>query len=236
MSNNFGYAHFQPDDVASDLNAMAYIARQVLAQVDTMKIVKVIGVHPGSGSPPAVGTVDVQPLVNQIDGEGFGVAHGIVYGLPFMRWQAGGWAIVADPVVGDTGLLICADRDISNVVKNNAQANPGSRRRHNMSDGIYLGAILGAAPTSYFQANSDGTWKLADKAGNVIVSATSGISLTPAGGTLTVNGTISVTGGVNVTGNIAATGTITAGVGGADSVTLQLHTHTANNTPPTAGT
>jgi len=223
-SNNFGYAHFQPEDASTPLNSMAYVVKQMLAQVDTMKIVKVTGVHSGSGSPPAPGTVDVQPLVNQIDGEGYGVAHGTIYGLPFMRWQAGGWAIVADPVVGDIGLLVCADRDISSVVKNKAKANPGSRRRHSISDGVYLGAILGAAPTSYFQLNSDGTLKIADKQGNVIQTSSNGFALT---------------GNMTVTGNLAVSSSITDTSGA--GISLTTHTHGGVTTggglsgPPTPG-
>jgi phage gp45-like len=50
------------------------------------------------------------------------------------------------------------------------------------------------------------------------------------------SGGIAITGNVALTGNLSVSGSVTAGVGGGDSVTLQGHKHTANNTPPTAGT
>jgi hypothetical protein len=219
------YGQLTPEDVTSDLDMMNFVVRQVLNQVDTVKVVKVIAVHPGSGSPPAGGTVDVQPLVNQIDGNGFPTSHGTVFGLPYTRMQAGAWAIIADPAVGDMGLIVCADRDSSSVIANKAQANPGSRRKHNIADGFYIGAALNAAPTSYFQLNSDGTFKIADSKGNVLQTSGSGFSLT---------------GNVVVTGNFSASGTIsdTSGAG----LSLTTHTHSGVTTgggtsgPPTPGT
>ena len=228
-----GYGQLTPEDAGSDLDVISFTIRQTLAQVDTAKVVKIIAVHPGSGSPPGAGTVDVQPLVNQIDGNGFSVPHGVIYGLPYARMQAGGFAVVADPAVGDKGVVVCADRDISSVTANSGTvSNPGSRRKHNIADGVYFGAggVYGTSPTSYIQVNSDGTLKIADSQGNVILTSASGITFTPAGGTMTVVGTIAVTGGVVVSGAVIA------GFGGGDQVGLQTHVHTANNTPPTAGT
>lgn len=210
----FGYGRMTPEDFATDSNAIAFVVRQILSQAATAKVVTVVSVTPGSGSPPAPGTVDVMPLVKQIDGNGNAVGHGTVYGLRYVRLQAGPWAIVADPAVGDVGIIVCADRDSSSVV-DKTPVTPRSRRRFNISDGIYIGGILGQAPKAYFQLNSDGTLKLSDQNGNVLQTSSSGFM---------------------ITGNLKVSGSITAGVGGGPQVGLQTHTHPANGSPPTPGT
>ena len=233
MSNtDFGYGQVGLDDGSSDLNTIVAIARQLIQRIDVMKLVKVTAIHPGSGTPPAGGTVDVLPLVNQIDGNGNPVQHGTVYGLPVFRLQAGPWAIIADPVIGDYGFVVCADRDSSLVLKTPGQANPGSRRRYNLADGIFIGGVgsMNGAPTSYLQLKSDGSWSLTDKFGNMLLGNSSGITATPASG-----------GVFKVSGNLQVTGTIMGGEGGADTVNLTTHTHTGVQTgggtsgPPTPG-
>lgn len=200
-------------DANSEFNAISAIVRVMLSEVRTVVPVKVVAVTGGGvgASPP---TVDVQPLVMQMDGAGNTTPHGLVLGLPVIRWQAGGAAIVADPVVGDIGLVLICDRDVSAVETAQGQAAPGSFRRHNLADGIYLGGILNAAPTKYVALTSAGI-KLVDGNGNIVEMKA---------------------GSIAITGNVTVTGSIIAGFGGGDQVGLQTHLHTANNTPPTAGT
>lgn len=220
----FGYGQISDDDSTDDLTAIVAIIRQLIGQLNVMKLVQVKAVTPGTGTPPTGGTVDVQLLVSQLDGQGNPVQHGIVHGLPVFRLQAGPWAIIADPVVGDYGFIVCADRDSSLVLKNPGIANPGSiGRRYNVADGVYVGGVgsMNAAPTSWVQLNSDGTWNLTDKNGNVLKGSSNGIA---------------ITGNVAVRGNITATGSIISGFGGADQVGLQTHTHPSNGSPPTPGT
>ncbi len=242
-TSSFGYGQLGPDDGAEELNAIAFVCRQLIERLDTMKLVQVQAVHPGSGSPPAAGTVDVLPLVSQIDGNGYPVKHGTVYGLPYFRMQGGPWAIVCDPAVNDYGYIVCADRDSSLVVKTPGQQNPGSRRRYNMADGVYVGGILNPVPAAWVWLKSDGTLQISDKQGNVLQTSSSGFALT---GNVMVTGTLTATkletgeDGLTVTGNITATGSITAGQGGADQVGLQTHEHptaaTGSPSPPTPGT
>lgn len=65
----------------------------------------------------------------------------------------------------------------------------------------------------------------------------------PAGSnTIHLSGAVMIQGNVSIIGNLTVTGTITAGSGGADSVTLQAHTHkgvqtgSGTSAGPTAGT
>jgi hypothetical protein len=195
-------------DDSSDYNARDFHIRQAIGQVRTSVPVKIIAVHGGGiGAAP---TVDVQPLINQIDGQGNQTPHGIIYGLPCTRNQGGGNAIINDPLVGDVGNIVISDRDTSSLKSNQGQqSNPGSFRTHDLADGVYHGAMLNPAnPDQYVQFTTTGM-KLVDKNGNVIEMKS---------------------GSIAITGNLTVTGSITAGFGTGDAVTLQGHTHPT--TPP----
>lgn len=209
------YGHQIPNDSSSDVGAVSAIVRAMMARMDTMKLVMVKKVTGGGEGNPA-GTVDVQPLVQQIDGNGYGTDHGIVPGIPWSRLQAGKSGLICDPVVGDIGYVVAADRDTSKVRNTKAVALPGSRRRFKIADGVYAGSILGAAPTCYVLFTPDGHIKIVDVDGNVIQSSASGWTITPRSGQP-----------VTVNGDIHATGAIIAGFGGIDQVGLQTHLHTS---------
>ncbi len=144
----------RPTDFSGDYNAQLFVIRQVLSKVNVAAIVEILAVYGGAVGP--VGYVDVQPLVNQTDGYGNAIPMGIIRHLPYMRAQGGTNAIIIDPQVGDVGICIFADKDSSSVVATGAQANPGSRRRFAVTDGIYLGGMLNGTPVQYIQflANS----------------------------------------------------------------------------------
>ena len=168
-------------------NATSFVVQQMLGRISTVKMVKVMGVDTGAG------TVDVQPLVNQIDGAGNSQAHGTVYGLPYFRYQSGTVAIIVDPTVGDMGLVVVCDRDSSAAKANKGTANPGSYRRFSLSDGIYLGGILNAEPTRWVKVTDSG---IDIKHDQQVVSEVGSTKLTvgPSGviieGALVVNGTL----------------------------------------------
>ena len=93
--------------------------------------------------------------------------------------------------------------------------NPGSFRRFDLADGIYLGGILGfnGNPTQYVQFNNQGM-TLADLNGNKVVMNNLGITLQSATGNVIINnlllsGQILGANGAAYSGNIHTTGTIT---------------------------
>jgi hypothetical protein len=230
-SGSVGAGQQYPEDSNSDYSTTVFIVRQMMALLEIMTPVQVVHVHPGSGSPPAAGTVDVQPLVSQLDGSGNAVQHGIVYGLPYFRLQGGSWSIICDPAVNDFGFIVSASRDISNVVKKPGIQNPGSNRKYSYSDSVYLGGMINAVPAATLWLKSDGTWVLTDKPGNVLQGTSSGITMTPVSGqALTVNGPITATG--KITGSDFSDGTVTS---------YKTHTHSGVTTgggtsgPPTPG-
>ncbi len=144
-----------PQSGATEFNAQQYQIRQLLAMVNVGTLVEVVSVTNSGGLSP-VGFVDVQPLVNQLDGYGNPVPHGILHNLPYLRIQGGANAVIIDPQKGDIGIAVFADRDISKVKASKSQNNPGSYRRFDMADGMYFGGSLNGTPSQYVQFNSTG--------------------------------------------------------------------------------
>lgn len=149
------YGTQQVNSATAEYNAMLFVVSQILAGRHHVAIVRVIAAT-SAGQLAKPGTVDVQPMVSQLDGMGNAVPHGVVNGLPYVRLQGGTSAFILDPAVGDIGLALFADRDVSTVKNTGNFAAPGSLRQNDMADGIYLGGLLNGAPTQYVQFNADG--------------------------------------------------------------------------------
>lgn len=224
-ADNIGYGQMTPFDTGSEFNVTAFIIRQMIARMSTMKLVRVEAVH-SNGEVAAAGTVDVLPLVMLVDGNRNATAQGVVHGIPWWRLQGGAWAVICDPVVGDIGYVVVSDRDISAVKATGKPSPPGSLRKFDLADGVYVGGVLNAAPTSYVQLKEDGGLKIVDGHGNVLETSSTGFALT---------------GNVLVTGSIQATGAVQAGHGTGDQIGLQTHLHTSGGSGsptsvPTPGT
>lgn len=178
--SDFGYGQKDPSDSTSKFNELMFVIRQELGRLRIMTVVEVVAVTGGGGAVGQAGTVDVLPMVNQIDGLGNAVPHGVVHGIPYYRMQAGISAVIMDPVVGDLGLALISDRDISSVIANRGQANPGSLRQFDLSDSIYLGGVLNAAPTQYVQFTSTGI--------TISTTGSGGINLLTGAGQVSITG------------------------------------------------
>lgn len=198
MASEAYFGQAGPTATGSDLNAISFLIRQELSKVRTNVPVKIIAVHGGGAA--AAPTVDVQPLIKQTDGQGNSTDHGIIYGIPVSRSQGGGSTIINDPKVGDIGHMSISDRDTSALKANQGSTStPGSQRMHDMSDGIYTGAILNPAnPTQAVQFTDTGV---------KIFGA--------GGGIMEINGA-----DVYITGTLHVTGDVIAG-----TVSLQHHVH-----------
>lgn len=156
MSGQFGYQGAQnPSSATSEYNTHAFVIRQILSQISTATLVQIKAVTNAGGISP-VGFVDVLPLVNQIDGGNGAMPHGIIHNLPYFRLQGGANAIILDPQVGDIGIAVFADRDISSVKATKGVGNPGSKRRFDMSDGLYVGGVINGTPNQYIAFSSNG--------------------------------------------------------------------------------
>lgn len=150
-----------PSSASSDYNKIWFLVRQMIGRIRTATLVQVQSVSNSGGIDP-IGTVDVLPLINMIDGFGNPTQHGTIFNLPYCRVQGGANAIILDPKIGDIGVAIFADRDISTVKSSatqgggNNQANPGSRRRHDWADGLYVFSVIANPPIQYIQFTDTG--------------------------------------------------------------------------------
>lgn len=145
----------KPETAEGDFNAISFVVRQILSGANTSTLVQVKAVT-NTGEVSPVGYVDVHPMVNMLDGYGHPIPHATIYNLPYMRLQGGTNAIILDPQVGDIGIAIFAQNDISSVKKNKAVSNPGSMRRNAMSDGLYIGGVLNGSPVQYVRFSATG--------------------------------------------------------------------------------
>jgi len=140
----------------TEFNSLMFQIERVLSSMNISVPVEIVAVHT-TPMPSFVGTVDVQPLIEQLDGAGQTVEHSTIFGVPFMRLQGGTHALVVDPSVGDTGLCVFADRDISNV-KTTGKAGPAAtQRRFDFADAVYLGCTMSKiVPTNYVEIKDTG--------------------------------------------------------------------------------
>ena len=105
MSGYTGYQ--QPSDGTTEFDAHAFVINQIIGKLATTAIVQVLAVTNDGGVSP-VGFVDVQPMVNQVDGAGNPTPHATIHNLPYFRLQSGTNAVVVDPVVGERDLRCSA--------------------------------------------------------------------------------------------------------------------------------
>lgn len=237
MPDNNGYYGTQrPTDSADEYNAVLFVVRQLLNTRNHVAWVKVVNVTAAGGLALA-GTVDVQPLVNQLDGDMQPVAHGIVNDLPYLRVQGGANAVIMDPQPGDIGLCVFADRDSSSAQAVRGVANPGSLRQCDMADGVYLGGILNGVPTQYVMFTDGGVkvvspTKIDMEAPEIdlvapVINLQASTSVTVTTPTFTVNGNAHVTGTSTLDGDVNSQGTVNGAtdvVGGGKSLKSHIHT------------
>lgn len=142
-------------DFSTNQTALAYFVRSRILKMRTSGPVIVERVTNDGGLSP-IGRVSIRPLVQQVDGRGNAINHDIIHNVPYLRIQGGANAVILDPEVGDIGMALFADRDISSVKASGQQSPPGSSRMFNMADAVYMGAIIAAAPEQYVQFSADG--------------------------------------------------------------------------------
>lgn len=217
-----------PEVPMGEYNQMAFIINGLIGKIQTVTLVKVVSCTNSGGLSP-VGFVDVVPMVNQIDAAGNPQPHSTIHNLPYMRVQGGADAIIIDPKKGDIGLAAFASRDISKVKTTKAQANPGSFRKYDYADGLYIGGFLNGTPTQYIQFSSSGITinspvQVHITAPSAIVDAT----------TTTINATtasINASGAANITSpsiSLGASGQTLHGLV-TDAMTALFNGHTHNS-------
>ena len=198
-----------------EFNQLSFVVQQIVNKANHATLVQVVGVVPGGVGP--VGTVNVTPLVNMVDGQGNAIPHGIIYTLPYLRLQGGQNAIIIDPQVNDIGLCVFADQDISTVKTTLAAAIPATHRRNDWADGLYLGGMLNGIPSQYIEFAGTGINVVTP--GDLVMTVSGNLSANVTG-TATVTAPtvdINASSAANVTtptmtvnGNLTVTGTVSA--------------------------
>ena len=162
MSDPGYYGQQELDTQNTSFNRLAFVIAMFINRINTATLVQVQAVNSDAM------TVDVLPLVAQTAGDGSTIPHGTIYGLPFLRLQGGVNAVICDPQVDDIGLVVFADHDLSSVKNVNAAAPPGSYRRFDMADGVYvIGWNVLNTPTRFVQISDAGMVLSAPEAINV---------------------------------------------------------------------
>jgi hypothetical protein len=178
------YAYYGAADagsLSSDFNAIRFVVDQALAEMSTATVVQVMTapydaegnpIPPGSAA--KIGYIDVKPMISMTDGYGNVVEHGTVYHLSYHRYQGGNGAFISDPVVGDQGKMVFADRDTSVVRATGQVSAPGSRRKFDKSDGTYFGQTQAGAPSQFWTFLPKGS-QYQDLYGNTWLATAQGI-------------------------------------------------------------
>jgi hypothetical protein len=194
MSGYTGY--LDPQTLGDDFLATSFLVTQIINKLATTALVKVSAVTNAGGVSP-VGTLDVIPMVHQVDGEGNPTEHAVIHNVPYFRLQGGTDAIILDPKVGDIGIALFCSRDISAVKRTKSPQLPASARKFAWSDALYIGGVLNGSPTQFVQFESGGI---------TVKSPTKITTIAPA---IQMTGDVTVDGKVTINGNVATTGTLT---------------------------
>jgi len=143
-----------------------HIVRMILNKSWTSTLVQVKAVRNDGAGP--TGSVDIQPMVHQLTGDGVAVPHATIFNVPYFRLQGGSCAIIIDPSPGDIGIGLFAQSDISAVKKTRAPAPPGSRARFSAGDALYIGGFLNITPETYLQLVAGTATLVAPTAFNIV--------------------------------------------------------------------
>lgn len=176
---NFSFeAQFDPDQAE-----LFKILQTLRDNVHTVDLVRVLTVTPVSDR---VGFVSVQPLVLESDTANVVIAQSPAYNVPYLRMQGGASAVILDPVAGDIGLCLYAQRDITSVKQTLAEGPAPTARAWSTGDGLYIGGVLNGAPSQYVRFQPGGAGIDVVSPGNVTLQAAGAVTIT-SGGATTVN-------------------------------------------------
>lgn len=224
-----------PSAFSGEWNQMDFAIRSVMSGMATTTLVQVKAVRPKDGGYE----VDAQPMVAQVDGAGNAVEHGVIHGMPVWRVQGGNSAVIVEPAVGDIGVAVFCSSDVSGVKRTKAPTTPGSFRKFDWGDGIYMGGVLGGTVGQFVRMDANG---IAIASPAAITIQTEGDVLVNSNGSTTIN----ATGGLVVnadtatfSGDLAVSGDLTTGPGSTfNGKSFDSHQHSgvtaggANSGPP----
>ncbi len=152
------YTRQQPTDSASEYNALVFQMLQFMQSGAKVIFGKVVNVTPSANAGYA-GTVDVQELLLQRDPAGniLEGSNATIYKIPYLRIQAGNFAIVAEPQVGDKGICLFTDQDSSAVIAAQDIAPVATPIYNALDNGVWVGwSLNGPATQTITVSQTDG--------------------------------------------------------------------------------
>lgn len=182
-----------PANFSSQFDSLMTFFQSQAGHIQTALPVEVVAVN------TAKRTVSLKSLICMVDNAGKSVEYGIMANVPYVRLQAGNYGIIIDPAVGDKGIAVFCSRDISNVRKSKV---PASRRKHSISDGIYIASLFNAEPATFLKIKGD---TVEIKAAKVIINADT-----------TINGNVNINGMVTIPQDVVI---------GKDAIPFTQHVH-----------
>lgn len=214
--------------------AQDYAIQRLIRQIHTADLVKVLAVYPTEGT---TGFVDVQPMVLEATTTGVLLEQSPIYKVPYLRLQGGLSAVVLDPVVGDIGVAIFAERDISTVISTREPAGAPTARAYSSADGLYLGGFLNADPTQYVRFDPEGGIEIVST-GDLTLSAPGDASLTVGGKlTMQVTGTVTISAqSTSWAGPVSFSNPVTMPQATIGGVPFTTHKHFVSGTGTNSGT
>lgn len=135
---------------SADANAIQFIFERMLGRKFFIELCVVNAVYPNEQE------VTITPLVSRVDHNGNQIPNSKVYRIKYLRLQWGNSAIIANPAVGDIGMMFVCDRDISVVRDSKKESVPGSNRNHARTDGVYFGGLLNPLATQSITFSDNG--------------------------------------------------------------------------------
>lgn len=200
-----------PFSATSEQNALDYLMlTKILQTVHTAIPVRVDKIERPNHSGGA-NYLSATPLIMQVDNEGNALAQVSIPKLRWFRYQAGTCAIICDPKVGDVGLAVFAQRDVSVLTGGNEPQRPDTYRAFDMSDGFYIGGYWGATPQTYIEINDNYVEIKAD------VHIIGKVTTTD---TITADNDIITKTNMQASGNVTATGDVSG-----KGISLSSHVH-----------
>lgn len=185
----------------SEVNALDFFVRSIIRNSISTAIPVVVTEVTRNGASGRAEYVSAMPLITQTDADGNAIEAVPIPKLPFFRLQHGTAAIVCDPVIGDVGLAVFAQSDVSNNNGSITPAPPATFRCFDMSDGFYLGGFFGKKPETFIHIEQSGEINITCKNANINASKVSiKASSTEITSTTKINGTLTVMGDVTASG------------------------------------
>lgn len=211
----------------SEANTLNFVIKNLISAVRTMTICRVLAVE-FPEEPNIYGTVDLQPLIKRVDIDGNALSMPPIYNVPFLRLQGiGNSAVIIDPKVGDIGIAIVSDRDISSVVATKKESNPASNRQNSLADSVYIGGILNTKPTQYVEFTDNAINITSPNNINLKANAVNieSPTVTIKAENLSITAETSITGNLSVSGNISSAGDVSDSIGKLSDLRSSYNSH-----------